>query len=72
VGAAIGGLAGGGKGAAIGSVAGAGAGTGVAATKKGEQIKLAPESTLSFLLINTVTVTQQSSNNKNAGRTPLQ
>ena len=72
LGAVIGGLAGGGKGAAIGSVAGAGAGTGVAATKKGEQIKLASESTLSFLLINTVTVTQQTANNRNAGRTPLQ
>ena len=72
VGAIIGGLAGGGKGAAIGSVAGAGAGTGVAATKKGEQIKLAPESTLSFLLINTVTVIQQGADNRNAGRTPLQ
>lgn len=72
LGAIIGGIAGGGKGAAIGSVAGAGAGTGVAATKKGEQIKLAPESTLSFLLINTLTVTQQSSNSHNAGRTPLQ
>jgi BON domain len=72
VGAIIGGLAGGGKGAGIGSVAGAGAGTGVAATKKGEQIKLAPEATLSFLLINTVTVTEQASNNRNAGRTPLQ
>jgi len=72
LGAIIGGIAGGGKGAAIGSVAGAGAGTGVAATKKGEQIKLGPESTLSFLLINTVTVTQQNSNNRNAGRTALQ
>src|SRR5215467_1207170 len=72
VGAIIGGLAGGGKGAAIGSVAGAGAGTGVAATKKGEQITLAPESTLSFLLINPITVTQQGANNRNAGRTPLQ
>jgi hypothetical protein len=72
VGAIIGGLAGGGKGAAIGSVAGAGAGTGVAATKKGEQINLAPESTLSFLLINPITVTQQSANNRNAARAPLQ
>jgi hypothetical protein len=72
LGAIIGGLAGGGKGAGIGSAAGAGAGTGVAATKKGEQIKLAPEATLSFLLINTVTVTEQASNNRNAGRTPLQ
>jgi hypothetical protein len=72
VGAIIGGLAGGGKGAAIGSVAGAGAGTGVAATKKGEQIKLNPESSLSFLLINTLTVTEQSHDNRNAGRTTLQ
>jgi BON domain len=72
LGAIIGGLAGGGKGAAIGSVAGAGAGTGVAATKKGEQIKLAPEASLSFLLVNTVTVIQQPSNNRNAGRAPLQ
>lgn len=72
IGAIIGGLAGGGKGAAIGSVAGAGAGTGVAATKKGEQIKLAPEASLSFLLINGLTVTQQSANNRSAGRTPLQ
>ena len=72
IGAIIGGLAGGGKGAAIGSVAGAGAGTGAAATKKGEQIKLAPESNLSFLLISPLTVTQQSTNDRNAGRTPLQ
>lgn len=71
LGAIIGGIAGGGKGAAIGSVAGAGAGTGAAATKKGEQIKLSPEATLSFLLINTVTVTQQSADNHNAGRAPL-
>jgi outer membrane murein-binding lipoprotein Lpp len=72
IGAVIGGLAGGGKGAAIGSVAGAGAGTGAAATKKGEQIKLNPESTLSFLLINTLTVTEQSHDNRNAARTTLQ
>jgi hypothetical protein len=72
VGAIIGGLAGGGKGAAIGTVAGAGARTGVAASKKGEQIKLGPESTLSFLLISPVTVTQESGNNQNAGRMPLQ
>ncbi len=72
VGAIIGGLAGGGKGAAIGSIAGAGAGTGVAATKKGEQIKLAPEASLSFLLVNTITVTQQPSIDRNAGRAPLQ
>ena len=72
IGAIIGGIAGGGKGAAIGSVAGGGAGTGVAATKKGEQIKLAPESTLSFLLIDSLTVTQQTANNRNEGRTQMQ
>ena len=72
VGAIIGGLAGGGKGAAIGSVAGAGAGTSVAVAKKGEQIKLAPEAALSFLLVNSLTVTQQPSNTRNAGRTPMQ
>ncbi len=72
IGAIIGGLAGGGKGAAIGAGAGAGAGTGVAATKKGEQIKLPAESTLSFLLINSVTVTQQTATNHNTARTPLQ
>jgi hypothetical protein len=44
----------------------------VAATKKGEQITLAPESTLSFLLVNPITVTEQSANNRNGGRTPLQ
>ena len=71
IGAIIGGLAGGGKGAAIGSVAGAGAGTGAAATKKGEQIKLAPEATVSFLLINTVTVIQQTANNRSGARNPL-
>lgn len=71
LGAIIGGLAGGGKGAAIGSVAGAGAGTGVAATKKGEQIKLSPESTLNFQLVDSVTVIPQGSSDQNAGRTPL-
>ncbi len=40
LGTVIGALAGGGRGAAIGAAAGGAAGTGVAATKKGEQIKL--------------------------------
>jgi hypothetical protein len=71
LGAIIGGLAGGGKGAAIGTVAGAGAGTGVSAAKKGQQIKLGPESTLNFQMINALTVIPQSSNDRNAGRTPL-
>ena len=71
LGAIIGGLAGGGKGAAIGSVAGAGAGTGVSAAKKGQQIKLNPESTLNFQTINALTVIPQGVNDRNAGRTPL-
>ncbi len=71
LGAIIGGLAGGGKGAAIGSVAGAGAGTGVSAVKKGQQIKLPAESTVNFQTINALTVTPQSSDARNAGRTSL-
>jgi hypothetical protein len=50
LGALIGGLAGGGKGAGIGALAGAGAGTAVAATKKGEQLKIPSESLLEFRL----------------------
>lgn len=71
IGALIGGLAGGGRGAAIGAATGGAAGTGVAASKKGEQIKLGPEAALNFQLINTLTVTPQSTNDRNAGRTPL-
>ena len=71
LGAIIGGLASGGRGAAIGAAAGGAAGTGVAATKKGEQIKLGPEATLNFQLINALTVTPQSSNDRDAGRTPM-
>jgi len=71
LGALIGGLASGGRGAAIGAAAGGAAGTGVAATKKGEQIKLGPESALNFQLISALTVTPQGTNDRNAGRTPL-
>ena len=70
-GAVLGGIIGGGKGAAIGAAAGAGAGTGVAASKKGEQIKLAPEAVLNFQIINTLTVTPQSTNDRNVGRMPV-
>ena len=48
------------------------AGTGVAATKKGEQIKLGPESSLNFQLTNGLTVTPQNTNDRNAGRTPME
>jgi hypothetical protein len=71
LGAIIGGLASGGRGAAIGAAAGGAAGTGVAATKKGEQIKLGPESALNFQLLNALTVTPQGINDRNSGRTPL-
>jgi hypothetical protein len=70
-GAVLGGLIGGGKGAAIGAASGAGAGTGVAAAKKGEQIKLGAEAVLNFQTINTLVVTPQGTNNRDAGRTPL-
>src|SRR5271165_3900663 len=70
-GAVLGGIIGGGKGAAIGAATGAGAGTGVAASRKGEQIKLAPEAVLNFQIINPLTVTPQSTNDRNAGRTPV-
>jgi hypothetical protein len=70
-GAVLGGIFGGGKGAAIGAAAGAGAGTGVAASKKGQQIQLPAEAVLNFQTINALTVTPQSGNERNAGRTPL-
>lgn len=54
-GAVLGGIIGGGRGAAIGAAAGAGAGTGVAASKKGQQIQLAPEAVLNFQIINPLT-----------------
>jgi hypothetical protein len=57
VGAVLGGIFGGGKGAAIGAAAGAGAGTGVSAANKGQQIDLKPETSLSFQLQNSITVT---------------
>ncbi len=70
-GAILGGIIGGGRGAAIGAASGAGAGTGVSAAKKGEQIKLGPEAVLNFQTINTLTVIPQSSNNREARRSPL-
>jgi hypothetical protein len=49
-GALIGGLAGGGKGAAIGSVAGGGAGAGLQLATHGQQVKIPPETPLTFRL----------------------
>lgn len=72
LGAIIGGIAGGGRGAAIGTVAGGAAGAGTAAaTNKANQIKLAPEALISFSLQNDLTVTPQSTTDRNAGRQPL-
>ena len=48
LGALIGGIAGGGSGAAIGALAGAAGGTAIAASKKGEQLQIPPESLLEF------------------------
>lgn len=50
LGALIGGIAGGGTGAAIGALAGAAGGTAIAASKKGEQLHIPPESLLEFRL----------------------
>ncbi|MBI3406551.1 MAG: BON domain-containing protein [Acidobacteria bacterium] len=50
IGAVLGGIIGGGKGAAIGAGAGAGAGTVAAASAKGKQIQIAPETRLNFSL----------------------
>ena len=55
-GALIGGLAGGGKGAAIGAGAGGGAGFGYNALTHGKQVKIAPETVLTFRLEDSLTV----------------
>ena len=74
LGALIGGLAGGGKGAAIGATVGAGAGTGVSAAGHGEQIRLGPESVVTFQLQSPVTVTAASTRERGGRRldTPQQ
>jgi len=66
IGAIIGGIAGGGKGAGIGAAAGGGLGGGIQAATKGQQIKLPPETVLSFTLQGPVTVIPASG--KDAGR----
>ncbi len=55
-GALIGGLAGGGKGAAIGAGVGGGAGIGIQAFTHGSQVKIPPESVLTFRLAAPLTV----------------
>lgn len=58
IGAILGGIFGGGKGAGIGAAAGGGLGGGVQAAGKGQQIKLASETVLTFTLQSPLTVTQ--------------
>jgi len=72
IGAIIGGIAGGGKGAAIGATVGAGAGTGVSAATKGQQIKLPPETVLTFNLQRSVTVTATSTVSRRSDEPYLQ
>jgi hypothetical protein len=54
VGAVIGAIAGGGKGAGVGALTGGGAGTGVVLLTKGKEIRYAPDTRLSFTLVNSV------------------
>ncbi len=68
LGAIIGAIAGGGKGAGIGAAVGAGAGGVTQAAIKAAQIKLGPESLLTFHLAQPVTVQPASRNDRNAGR----
>lgn len=68
LGAIIGAIAGGGKGAGIGAAVGAGAGGVTQAAIKAAQIKLGPESLLTFHLSQPVTVQPSSSNERNSGR----
>jgi hypothetical protein len=68
LGAIIGAIAGGGKGAGIGAAVGAGAGGVTQAATRAAQIKLGPESLLTFHLAQPVTVQPASTNDRNAGR----
>ncbi|HEX8815061.1 MAG TPA: BON domain-containing protein [Terriglobales bacterium] len=69
IGALIGALAGGGKGAAIGAASGGGLGAGVQAVTHSQQIKLAPETQMTFTLQAPVTVIP--AQNPNSGRQKL-
>jgi hypothetical protein len=68
LGAIIGAIAGGGKGAGIGAAVGAGAGGVTQAAIRAAQIKLGPESLLTFHLAQPVTVQPSSKNERNASR----
>ncbi len=72
LGAIIGGIAGGGKGAGIGAAVGAGAGGVTQAAIRAAQIKLGPESLLTFRLAQPATVQPSSSNDRNTDRRRLQ
>jgi hypothetical protein len=68
LGAIIGAIAGGGRGAGIGTAVGAGAGGVAQGATRATQIKLGPESLLTFRLQQPVTVQPASTNERNAGR----
>lgn len=72
LGAIIGGIAGGGRGAGIGAAVGAGAGGVTQAATRAAQIKLGPESLLSFRLAQPATVQPSSGNDRNADRRRLE
>lgn len=72
LGAIIGGIAGGGRGAGIGAAVGAGAGGVTQAAIHAAQIKLGPESLLTFHLAQPVTVQPSSGNDRNTDRRRLQ
>jgi hypothetical protein len=59
IGAAIGAIAGGGKGAGIGAAVGAAAGVGGALATKGDPVKLATETRITFRLSEPVTITER-------------
>lgn len=71
LGAIIGAIAGGGKGAGIGTAVGAGAGGVAQGVTKPAQVKLGPESLLTFHLAQPVTVQPSSYSDRNAGRQHL-
>jgi hypothetical protein len=62
LGAIIGAIAGGGKGAAIGTAVGGAAGAGTVAATRGKAVAIAAETRISFVLKNTVTITERQGN----------
>ena len=70
-GAILGGIIGGGKGAAIGAAGGLARAPVWLRQRKASRLSSAPEAVLNFQTINTLTVTPQGMNNRDAGRSPV-